>query len=99
MYEVCNDISLPCSDVYNKKIDRPSSEHVKQFDARTTDISANRKIPNIIGEYFEKNNWTADMYNMADGIEGSLIGYTKEGVKCSVLGTWKIDEEFIPTGD
>ena len=99
IYEVCNDLSLPCGDVYQKQVDRYSPDEITQHNSRTVDISGNRKIPNIIGEYFEKNNWIADIYNMADGMGGSLIGYTKEDIKCSILGAWELDEEFTPSGD
>lgn len=98
VYEVCQDLSLPCWGVYDTEIDRYSLEAPLQFRSRAVDISGDRKIPDTIGEYFLQNGRTVDVYNMADGIEWTLVGYTKDPVNCSVLWTWELDEEFIPTG-
>lgn len=98
VYEVCQDLSLPCWEVYDTEIDRYSLEAPLQFRSWAVDISGDRKIPDAIDAYFQENERTVDVYNMADGMEGTLLGYTKDPVSCSVLGTWELDEEFIPTG-
>lgn len=98
VYDVCSGISLPCWTIYTSQIDRYSPESTLQFRSWTVDISGDRKLPDVIGEYLQHNWWTVDVYNMADGIEGTLVGYTKENLKCSILWTWELDEEFVPTG-
>lgn len=98
IYEVCQDLSLPCWEVYDTEIDRYSLEAPLQFRSWAVDISGDRKLPDTIGEYFLQNGRSVDVYNMADGIQGTLVGYTKENISCSVLWNWELDEEFIPTG-
>ena len=99
VYEVCNDLALPCGDVHSKQVDRYSPDKTTQHNSRTADIHWDRKTPDIIDEYLLQNNRTIDVYNIADGIQWNLIWYQKWHLKCVVLGTWEIDEEFIPSGD
>jgi len=59
--------------VYDTEIDRYSSGAPLQVKARAVDMSGDRKLPDTIGEYFLQNGRTVDVYNMADGIEGTLV--------------------------
>ncbi|MFH0906780.1 MAG: hypothetical protein ABIC36_03500 [bacterium] len=46
--------------------------------------------------FFEEQNFDIDLYNVADGIFGSLIGYRKDQIVCVVVGVSQLDEQGLP---
>ena len=99
LYEICNDLSLPCKDVYNTSVVWYGEWDPQEYNWKTVDIVGGREISDNITKYLKNNNRQLNKYNIADGTSASLVWYEKENIHCAILSSLELDEEFLQIGD